>query len=75
MGRERAHHRARLSSRRGHFFPEKLLDSQLATLEPPAPDERVQTVLEDGDPAHTATKIIAALWPDGESDPAAKLSE
>jgi gluconokinase len=65
----------RLLARAGHFFPEKLLDSQLATLEPPAPDERVQTVLEDGDPARTATKIIATLWPDGEPAPAAKLSE
>ena len=65
----------RLLARAGHFFPEKLLDSQLATLEPPAPDERVQTVLEDGDPAHTATKIIATLWPDGAPGPAAKLSE
>ena len=33
----------RLTARPGHFFPEKLLDSQLATLEPPGPDERVRT--------------------------------
>ena len=31
----------RLSHRLGHFFPEKLLDSQLAAFEPPDPDERV----------------------------------
>jgi hypothetical protein len=55
--------------RPGHFFPEKLLDSQLDILEPPAPDERVQTVLAEGDdPVQTAAKIIATLWPDG--DPA-----
>jgi gluconokinase len=30
----------RLAGRRGHFMPASLLDSQLATLEPPAPDER-----------------------------------
>jgi gluconokinase len=30
---------ARLSTRQGHFFPPALLDSQLAALEPPAPDE------------------------------------
>jgi len=30
----------RLAGRRGHFMPPALLDSQLATLEPPAPDER-----------------------------------
>lgn len=29
----------RLNARSGHFFPPKLLDSQLATLEPLAPDE------------------------------------
>ena len=53
----------RLTSRHGHFFPEKLLDSQLAALEPPVPDERVQVVLAEGDPAQTAAKIIATLWP------------
>jgi gluconokinase len=51
----------RLVSRPGHFFPERLLDSQLATLEPPAPDERVHTVAVAGDPAATAAKIIALL--------------
>jgi len=30
----------RLADRRGHFMPSSLLDSQLAILEPPAPDER-----------------------------------
>ena len=29
----------RLAGRRGHFMPPSLLDSQLTTLEPPAPDE------------------------------------
>jgi carbohydrate kinase (thermoresistant glucokinase family) len=59
----------RLLTRPGHFFPEKLLDSQLAALEPPTPDEpRVQTVLAEGDAAQTAAKIIATLWPYGESD-------
>jgi gluconokinase len=29
----------RLARRRGHFMPSSLLDSQLATLEPPAADE------------------------------------
>jgi gluconokinase len=55
----------RLLTRTGHFFPEKLLDSQLETLEPPAPDERVITVIEDGDAADTAAKIMAELWPHG----------
>lgn len=30
---------ARLASRRGHFMPPSLLDSQLATLQEPSPDE------------------------------------
>ncbi len=29
----------RLAARKGHFMPPSLLDSQLATLEPPTPDE------------------------------------
>ena len=56
----------RLVSRPGHFFPENLLDSQLNTLEPPAPDERVNMLLEEGDAESTVTQIIATLWPDGE---------
>jgi gluconokinase len=59
----------RLLARPGHFFPEKLLDSQLAALEPPAPDERVQDVLAEGDSAQTAAKVIATLWPYGEPNP------
>lgn len=60
---------SRLDSRPGHFFREELLDSQLATLEPPEPDERVRTVLAEGEPAQIAAKIIALLWPDGEPSP------
>ena len=59
----------RLMNRHGHFFPQKLLDSQLAALEPPGPGERVQTVLAEDDPAQTAAKIIATLWPYGEPNP------
>jgi gluconokinase len=51
----------RLSHRAGHFFPEKLLDSQLAAVEPPAPDERVLTLLEDGDPAQMVDEIVTRL--------------
>lgn len=32
--------RERLKSRTGHFFDERLLDSQLETLEPPQPNEK-----------------------------------
>ena len=55
----------RLAARPGHFFPGKLLESQLETLEPPAPDERVRTVREDGDAMQTAAKIVTLLWPHG----------
>jgi carbohydrate kinase (thermoresistant glucokinase family) len=60
----------RLTSRPGHFFPENLLDSQLATLEPPGPGERVQSVLVEGDAVQTAAKIIAMLGPNGEPNSA-----
>ena len=33
----------RLASRTGHYMPASLLDSQLAALEPPGPDERAWT--------------------------------
>lgn len=59
----------RLTSRPGHFFPEKLLDSQLETLEPPAPGERVRTIPAEGDSAQTAAEIIELLWPHGEPTP------
>jgi len=51
----------RLLARTGHFFPEKLLDSQLATLEPPQPDERVVTVQAENTPVKTAANVTAAL--------------
>lgn len=42
---DRAVLEARLGARQSHFFPKRLLDSQLADLEPPAADE--QPVLVD----------------------------
>lgn len=57
----------RVGARPGHFFPGRLLDSQLATLQPPAPDEpRVRVVSADGDAEETAAAIMAAVWPNGE---------
>src|SRR5215469_6101345 len=49
---------ARLAGRHGHFFPKKLLQSQLADLEMPAPDEHVLVVPTTGTPAQMAGKII-----------------
>jgi gluconokinase len=59
--------RERLSARHGHFFPEKLLQSQLDTLEQPSPadEPNVHVITADGDPAEAADAIIAVLWPCG----------
>jgi gluconokinase len=55
----------RLTQRHGHFFPAGLLDSQLADLEPPQPDEHVLVVTPEDQPGTTVAKIIAELWPGG----------
>ena len=52
---------ARLTGRHGHFFPMKLLQSQLAVLEMPTPDENVLVVPAVGTPAAMASKIIDGL--------------
>jgi len=49
---------ARLSGRSGHFMPASLLDSQLATLEPPQPDESAIRI--DGE-AHTEVQVRQTL--------------
>jgi gluconokinase len=49
---------ARIASRRGHFMPPSLLDSQFADLEPPGQDEPVVTV--DG-AAPTAVQVEAVV--------------
>lgn len=50
--------RERMLSRTGHFMPPSLLDSQLATLEPPSPDEASIRIELDGD---IAAQIDAAV--------------
>jgi gluconokinase len=55
----------RMASRHGHFFPELLLDSQLADLEVPHAEENVLVVAAEGPPEETVAKIIAELWPGG----------
>jgi gluconokinase len=56
----------RVSARPGHFFPEKLVQSQLDTLEQPSPadEPNVHVIHEDSGASRTAAKIIAALRPD-----------
>lgn len=52
---------ARLSTRRGHFMPASLLDSQLADLEPPSADEQAIRISIDASPDAQADEVIAAL--------------
>ena len=47
----------RLNTRKGHFMPPGLLDSQFKTLEPPAPDERPIVVSIDA-PVETIVEAI-----------------
>jgi carbohydrate kinase (thermoresistant glucokinase family) len=53
--------RARIAQRTGHFMPASMLDSQLATLEEPAPDEHPITVRVDGTLEDTVRCILVAL--------------
>jgi gluconokinase len=52
---------ARLAGRRGHFFPARLLQSQLADLEMPGETERTLVVPAIRSPAETADEIIRRL--------------
>ena len=51
----------RLGARQGHFMPASLLESQMATLEEPAPDEHALTVPIDGSAEHAVERIVEAL--------------
>ena len=53
----------RLRRRHGHFADEKILASQLATLEEPGSDEDVITIQVDHSPEEIVSAIIAALNP------------
>ena len=55
--------RQRLIARHGHFMHADMLDSQLATLEPPSAAEHSITIsiTENTEPSLTVDKIIAAL--------------
>ena len=52
---------ARLADRTGHFMPPALLDSQLATLEPLAPDEPGTTIDARGGIADSVAAIRAVM--------------
>jgi gluconokinase len=51
----------RVAARRGHFMPPALLDSQLATLEEPGPDEHPITVSIDRPPDVQVAEIVQRL--------------
>jgi gluconokinase len=51
----------RLGARRDHFFPNDLLDSQLAILEEPSSDEPVTTISIDKAPSAIVDAIVAQL--------------
>ena len=51
----------RISARQDHFMPPALLDTQIATLEPPGPDENVLLVDLGRPPAEMAAQIITRL--------------
>ncbi len=53
--------RARLERRVGHFMPSALLDSQLADLEPPGPDENCVTVFVDAPIDAVVSTVITRL--------------
>ena len=55
----------RLSQRQHHYMPADLLESQLATLEEPAPDEHALTVQVHGGVDDIAAEIVARLRADG----------
>jgi gluconokinase len=52
---------ARMASRKHHFMPTALLDSQLATLEPPGPDENVLEVNLAGRPEEEVAEVLNTL--------------
>jgi gluconokinase len=51
----------RLQHRSGHFMPPGLLDSQIAALEPPQPDEHILTVDIAAPVDRIVNEIVAAL--------------
>ena len=52
---------ARMAARHDHFMPPALLDSQLATLEEPAADERAIVVDVDGTPEAIVERVLEEL--------------
>jgi gluconokinase len=52
---------ARMATRSGHYMPASLLESQLATLEPPRADENAMVLAIDAPPEAIVEAILAAV--------------
>jgi gluconokinase len=52
-----------MAARRGHYMPPSLLTSQIATLEPPVPDENVLSVDVGGTPEDIVEFVLERLRP------------
>ncbi|HEX6523636.1 MAG TPA: gluconokinase [Streptosporangiaceae bacterium] len=72
LSADRERLRKRLAARHGHFFPQELLDSQLATVELPGPDERAVVVIPADGPAETVEQIVRWMG-EAEAGPARHL--
>ncbi len=51
----------RMAAREGHYMPVSLLDSQLATLEPPAADEQSATISIEGTPEDVLLRCLEVM--------------
>lgn len=57
----RARLQERLAARAGHFMPPSLLDSQLATLEPPLAEEDALALVTEAPPERLRDQVLAQL--------------
>jgi carbohydrate kinase (thermoresistant glucokinase family) len=57
-----------LTGRPGHFFPQDLLDSQLADLDVPHGEKNVIVIAPAGRPEDTVEKILDEVCPGGPPD-------
>jgi carbohydrate kinase (thermoresistant glucokinase family) len=58
----------RLATRTGHFMPASMLDSQLADLEPPGPDEQAIVVDADESPDRLVSRLVDLIQNRGAED-------
>jgi gluconokinase len=66
---DRATLAARIASRRGHFMPESLLDSQLAAFEMPDRDEQVRILTAGGPIEQLIAEVFGANFNDSTTKP------